>query len=69
MYHTYLVFTEEEMMFLEMYCAGKPFWWSWFFGWRKSKDLGVNGTAYYYKVPKRIYELCEEYAEKIFERF
>lgn len=62
---TYLILTEEEAMLLEMYCEAKPFWWRWFFGWRKSKDLGVNGTAYYYKVPKKAFNLCQIYAERL----
>lgn len=65
MYHLYLVITEEEAMLLEMYCMSKPFWWRWFFGWRKTKDLGKNGTAYYYRVPKNAFERCQLYAHKL----
>lgn len=62
---TYPVLTEEEALLLEMYCEAKPLLWRMFFGWRKTKNLGENGSTYYYKVPKRAYKLCQLYARRL----
>ena len=69
MYRLFLVTTDVEALLLEMYCAGKPFWWKWFFGWRKTKHLGVNGTGSYYKVPYKIFLQCENFARELANEF
>lgn len=60
-----IVATEEEMILLEMYCEAKPFWWRWFFGWRKTKVVADGLEWYYYKVPRKAWELCHKYAKKL----
>ena len=63
-YKLYIVTTDEESMLLDMYCAGKSAIWNAFFGWRKTKERGTN-IWYYYRVPKKIYELSQIYAKRI----
>ena len=58
-YPLFAATTEEEMALLEMYCAGRSFLWNIFFGWRKTTVRG-NTTYYYYRVPRKIYNLCQE---------
>ena len=62
-YPLIIVTTEEEMALLDMYCEGRSFIWRMFFGWRRTKKVGTMNW-YYYRVPKRICLLVEEYAKK-----
>jgi hypothetical protein len=62
----YVVLTDEESMLLDMYCAGKSALWNMFFGWRKTKYVGSNrNPQYYYRVPRKAYELSQTYAQKL----
>ncbi len=62
-YHTYIVSTIEESDLLDMYCEGRSALWRMFFGWRKTKKITDSMSWYYYKVPKRIFELATKLAE------
>ena len=65
MYHLYIVTTEEETMLLDMYCAGHSALWNMFFGWRRTKQIAPNLCWYYYRIPKKIYNLSQAYAKTL----
>lgn len=38
------------------YCMAKPFWWSWFFGWRLTNEQGCT-----FILSKKAWKELEEY--------
>lgn len=63
-YKLYLVTTIEEFCLLSMYCDAKPFWWNWFFGWRKTRCYDTV-TYYYFRIPNSAYHNCLTYAKML----
>lgn len=58
--------TNEEIIadFLFMYCEGKSFLWTMFFGWRESRVLSDGSNLYTFKVPRKVWQMAEEIAKK-----
>lgn len=60
MYKLKMTTNEYQAHLLNMYCEGRSFIWNMFFGWRMSKKLNTDVPEYYYRVPKKIWELTEK---------
>lgn len=50
--------------FLFMYCEGKSALWNMFFGWQGTKGLPNGGNSYTFKIPRKIYQMAEKFAEE-----
>lgn len=62
MYKLYLEDNEVMQGLCCAYCEAKPFWWKWFFGWRKTNRHGM-----YFRLTPKQHKFLMDWAYKIDE--
>lgn len=62
MYKLYLEDNEVMQGLCSVFCEAKPFWWKWFFGWRKTNRHGM-----YFRLTPKQHNFIMEWAYKIDE--